>query len=77
MKLKPIRSEEDYHMALIRVQLLQGLDLDNAAADELEIWNILIEKYERDNAPMGMPDPLDSIKIFNQYLSDDDDINDK
>lgn len=73
MKLRPIRSQEDYHMAMLRVQILQGLELTNDATDELEILNILIEKYERDNAPMGMPDPIDSIKIYNQFFFDSED----
>ncbi len=73
MKLRPIRSQEDYHMAMIRVQILQDLELNADAADELEILNILIEKYERENAPMGMPDPIDSIKIYNQYFNTNDD----
>ncbi|WP_410877611.1 hypothetical protein [Myroides sp. DW712] len=71
MKLRPIRTEEDYHMAMIKVQLLEGSQANKDTVDELEVLQILIEKYERDNAPMGMPDPIDSIKIYNQYFSDE------
>lgn len=71
MKLRPIRTEEDYHMAMIKVQVLESSPQHKDSIDELEVLQILIEKYERDNAPMGMPDPIDSIKIYNQYFSDD------
>ncbi|MGG5577226.1 hypothetical protein ACPDHL_07790 [Myroides sp. C15-4] len=71
MKVRPIRTEEDYHMAMIKVQLLESTPQNRDTADELEVMQILIEKYERDNAPMGMPDPIDSIKIYNQYFSDE------
>ncbi|MBB1149324.1 MULTISPECIES: hypothetical protein [unclassified Myroides] len=71
MKVRPIRTAEDYHMAMIKVQLLESTPQNKDTIDELEVLHILIEKYERDNAPMGMPDPIDSIKIYNQYFSDD------
>ncbi|MEC4114828.1 hypothetical protein [Myroides pelagicus] len=70
MTIKPIRTQEDYHMALIRIKYLEGSANNTPEADELEVLNILLEHYERENAPMGMPDPLDSIKIFNKYLND-------
>ncbi|MDR2221643.1 MAG: hypothetical protein LBE34_02775 [Flavobacteriaceae bacterium] len=76
MKLKPIRTEEDYHMAMVRLQLLQNVEPGTDAADELDVLNILIEQYERDNAPMGMPDPIDSIRIFTNYFKDDDSTSD-
>ncbi|MHC5201718.1 hypothetical protein [Myroides sp. LJL119] len=70
--MKPIRTTEDYHLALTKIQLLQESELDIQQKDELEVLQILVEHYERENAPMGMPDPLDSIKIFNEFLSDND-----
>lgn len=71
MKLRPIRTEEDYHMAIVKLQLLSNAKQGSEEADTFEVLNILIEHYERENAPMGMPDPLDSIKIFNQYFNTD------
>lgn len=69
--MKPIKNQEDYQMALMKIQLLEESTLDQDQKDELEVLHILVEHYERENAPMGMPDPLDSIKIFNEFLSDD------
>lgn len=70
--MKPIRNEQDYQLALVKIQLLQESDLDSDQKDNLEVLQILVEHYERENAPMGMPDPLDSIKIFNEFLNDSD-----
>lgn len=69
--MKPIKNQEDYQMALVRIQLLEESALDEQQKDELEVLHILVEHYERENAPMGMPDPIDSIKIFNEFLTDD------
>lgn len=78
MPMKPIRTEEDYHMALVRLQLLKDFKPDTAEADEYDVINILIEHYERENAPMGMPDPIESIKIFSEFFPDkDDELEDK
>ncbi|AJA70604.1 MULTISPECIES: hypothetical protein [Myroides] len=71
--MKPIRTEEDYHMALVRLQLLKDAKPNTPEADEYEVINILLEHYERENAPMGMPDPIDSIKIFTEYFKEDPD----
>ncbi|MEC4053585.1 hypothetical protein VSP10_12390 [Myroides odoratimimus] len=70
--MKPIRTEEDYHMALVRLQLLKDAKPNTPEADEYEVINILLEHYERENAPMGMPDPIDSIKIFTEYFKEED-----
>ncbi|MEK6493330.1 hypothetical protein [Myroides odoratimimus] len=72
MPMKPIRTEEDYHMALVRLQLLKNAKPNTPEADEYEVINILLEHYERENAPMGMPDPIDSIKIFTEYFKEED-----
>ena len=31
--------------------------------DELEILSILIDRYENENFPIGMPDPIEAIKF--------------
>ncbi|MHC5309315.1 hypothetical protein ACYSNM_04450 [Myroides sp. LJL116] len=69
--MKPIKNQEDYQMALVKIQLLEESTLEEQQKDELEVLHILVEHYERENAPMGMPDPIDSIKIFNEFLTGD------
>lgn len=32
-------------------------------ADELELWAVLIEKYEEDHFPVAAPDPVDAIRF--------------
>ena len=77
MRLKPIKTEEDYHMAMVKLQLLRDAKPGSDEANDYEVLNILIEQYERDIAPMGMPDPIESINIFTQYFSDKTDEEDK
>ena len=35
----------------------------SAEGDELEILSILIDRYENENFPIGMPDPIEAIKF--------------
>lgn len=70
MRVKPIRTEEDYHIALIRTKFLQDAEPNSPEANEYDVLNILIEHYEREHAPMGMPDPIESIKIYTEFFNE-------
>ncbi len=63
MKIKPIRSDRDYQLALERVEKLWGAAANTPPGDELEVLVTLIEAYERQNYPIDLPDPLDAIKF--------------
>ena len=65
MNLKPIRNEEEYNEALERVDVLMELDpeLGSKESDELEIWVMLIEKYEEEHWAIAPPDPIEAIKF--------------
>jgi HTH-type transcriptional regulator/antitoxin HigA len=43
-------------------------ELDTAEGDELEILSILIEKYEKEKFPIGLPHPIEAIKFRMQQL---------
>lgn len=47
MKLKPIKSEQDYEVALDRLELIFDTLPRTEDSDELEILGMLIEKYEK------------------------------
>lgn len=70
MDIKPIITEQDYHMAIVRLQLLKDAPSDSQQKNEFDVLTILVEHYERENAPMGMPDPIDSIKIFTSFFNE-------
>jgi HTH-type transcriptional regulator / antitoxin HigA len=63
MKIKPIRSDRDYQLALERVEKLWGSAANTPQGDELEVLVTLIEAYERQNYPIDLPDPLDAIRF--------------
>jgi HTH-type transcriptional regulator/antitoxin HigA len=63
MKIAPIRNEKDYQNALDRLELIFDATKGSEQGDELEILSILIDRYENENFPIGMPDPIEAIKF--------------
>jgi HTH-type transcriptional regulator/antitoxin HigA len=65
MNLKLIYNEEEYNEALKHVDMLMELDpeIGTTQSDELEIWVMLIEKYEEEHWAIVPPDPIDAIKV--------------
>jgi HTH-type transcriptional regulator/antitoxin HigA len=63
MKITPIRNEKDYQSALKRLELIFEAKKGSENGDELEILSILIDRYENENFPIGMPDPIEAIKF--------------
>lgn len=63
MKISPIRNEKDYQKALERLELIFDAKKGTDKGDELEILSILIDQYEKENFPIGMPDPIEAIKF--------------
>ena len=63
MTVKPIRTTKDYHQALGRLEAIFDAKKGSAQGDELEILSIVIEKYEDESFPIGLPDPIEAIKF--------------
>ena len=63
MKITPIKTEKDYQKALKRLELVFDAKKGTEKGDELEILSILIDKYENEKFPIGMPDPIEAIKF--------------
>ena len=63
MEISPIRNETDYQNALERLEVIFDAKRGTKQGDELEILAILIDKYENENFPIGMPDPISAIKF--------------
>ncbi len=74
MNIKPIKTEQDYTLALERVNSLFEAKPDTAEGDELDILVTLIEKYEQVHYPIPEPDPIEAIKFMMEQngLSDAD-----
>ena len=69
MKLKPIKTEQDYFQALERLELIFDAKPGTKEGDELEILGILIENYENDFFPIDLPDPIEAIKFRMEQLN--------
>ncbi len=63
MDIKAIKSEHDYDKALARLKLIFHTVAETPEGNEAEILSILIEKYEDEYYPIGMPDPIEAIKF--------------
>jgi len=62
MEIKPIKTEQDYSDALMRLEEIDAKK-GTKEGDELEVLGILIEKYEDENFPIDLPDPIEAIKF--------------
>ncbi|HET8885472.1 MAG TPA: helix-turn-helix domain-containing protein [Salinimicrobium sp.] len=63
MKIAPIKNEKDYQKALERLEMIFDSKKGTEEGDELEILSILIDRYENENFPINMPDPIEAIKF--------------
>lgn len=63
MNIKPIKTYRDYQQAMERLEKLFDAKKGTPKGDELEILSLLIEKYEDENFPIDLPDPIEAIKF--------------
>jgi HTH-type transcriptional regulator/antitoxin HigA len=63
MEIKPIKTENDYNQALERLEVIFDAKKGSPEGDELEVLGILIDQYENEHFPIGMPDPIEAIKF--------------
>ena len=63
MKIRPIKTEEDYEKALARLDEIFDAPPNTEEGDEAEILALLIETYEDKYYPISDPDPIEAIKI--------------
>ena len=63
MKIAPIRNNKDYEKALKRLEQIFNAKKGTEKGDELEILSILIDKYENEQFPIDLPDPIEAIKF--------------
>lgn len=63
MDIRPIKTEQDYHLAIGRIEELWGAKKDTPQGDELDLLATLVESYEMKHYPIAPPDPIDAIKF--------------
>ena len=54
---KIIKNEEEYRKVLARIEDLMGSDPNTPEGDELELLATLVDLYEKETCPIGLPDP--------------------
>ena len=68
MSIKPIKTKEDYKVALKRMEEIFDAPTGTEASDEADILGLLIDEYEKEHYPIGAPDPIEAIKIRMEEL---------
>lgn len=63
MRIKPIKSEQDYEKALERLEVIFDSAENTKEGDEADILSMLIDNYENQHYPIEAPDPIEAIKI--------------
>ncbi len=63
MSPKIIKSESEHEAALAHVETLMDAAPGSAAEADLEVWGVLIEKYEDEHFPITRPDPVAAIEF--------------
>ncbi|TAD85420.1 MAG: helix-turn-helix domain-containing protein [Bacteroidetes bacterium] len=68
MNIKPIDTKKDYELAMTRLETLFDAKKETSKGDELEVLSFLIDKYENENFPIELPDPVEAIKFRMEQL---------
>ncbi|MCF6314668.1 MAG: hypothetical protein L3J39_19625 [Verrucomicrobiales bacterium] len=63
MKFKTIKTDEEYESALTQVEMLLDAAPESREEEELNLWSLLVEQYEREHYPIDAPDPIEAIKF--------------
>jgi HTH-type transcriptional regulator/antitoxin HigA len=61
--MRPIHTKEDYDNALQRLEDVFDAIPGTPEGDELEVLGVLIDNYEKEYFPIGLPDPIEAIKF--------------
>lgn len=62
--ITPIRTEEDYHAALITLEALMDAAFGSAEEAHLEVLGTLVWAYEQQHHPVGKPDPIAALEYY-------------
>jgi len=63
MDIKPIKTEQEFNRAMVRLEMIFDAKKGTPEGDELEILGMLIENYDDKHFPIGFPDPIEAIKF--------------
>lgn len=63
MNIKLIKTEEDYKLALNRLEVIFDAPIGTPDSDEADVLALLVDEYEKQHYPIETPDPIEAIKI--------------
>jgi HTH-type transcriptional regulator / antitoxin HigA len=63
MNIRLLKNEEDYQIALKRLEVIFDAAIGTTESDEADILGLLIDEYEKKHYPIEAPDPIEAIKI--------------
>lgn len=63
MKPRIIKTEAEYRRALAHVESLMDSEPGSDRESELELWALLVDRFEEARFPIDIPDPVDAIKF--------------
>ena len=63
MNIEPIKTENDYLIALKRLEVIFDTIVGTEESDEADILGLMIDDYEKKHYPVEAPDPIEAIKI--------------
>jgi len=63
MKPKIIKNRKEHARALARIEELMEAAAGSPEEEELELWALLVERYEEKAFPVDLPDPVEAIKF--------------
>lgn len=60
-----LENKNDYELAIERIEKLMEINpgLKTDAGRELKLLLLLVERYEDEHYPIGLPDPIEAIKM--------------
>jgi HTH-type transcriptional regulator/antitoxin HigA len=61
MKAKIIKTEAEYEQALAYIETLMDASPGTPEEEELELFAVLVDTYERQHFPIDLPDPVEAI----------------
>lgn len=64
MTIKPIRSENDYRLALAEIETSMNAQPDNLDEDRLDVLATLIKAYEDEHYPIPQPSPIAALEYY-------------
>ena len=64
MDIRPIKTENDYDVALKEIDRLVDAAPGTPNADRLEILSTLVVAYEEEHYPIPTPDPVEAIRYY-------------